>query len=165
MRPLPGGWGTPVGSELARPPSARPPARRVCWLGPEPQGTPKPTFFPSNGSPCHHLGHGDRQKAQNCGAHLTRGVAPPQSQLFFDPFWIPKIGKCQFLSTFRNCAAQLRANLGPMGPHGHPWGAHGRPWAPHGGPKGPQRAPGGHIGPPYVAHYGAPLHLLRYFLF
>ena len=95
---------------------------RVCWLSPEPQGTPKPTFLPPNGSPCHHFGHGDRAQTQNCGAVLTRGVPPPQSRFFFDPFLTPKIGKCQFLGFFRNCAAQLRANLGPMGPHG-PHGA------------------------------------------
>ena len=40
--------------------TARPPTRRVCWLGPEPQGTPKPTFLPPNGSPCHHLDPSDR---------------------------------------------------------------------------------------------------------
>ena len=67
---------------------------RVCWLSPEPQGTPKPTFLPPNGSPCHHFGYGDRAQAQNCGAVLTRGVPPPQSRLFFDPFLTPKMGKC-----------------------------------------------------------------------
>ena len=25
------------------------------------------------------------------------GVPPPQSQLFFDPFWTPKMGKCKFV--------------------------------------------------------------------
>merc|ERR1712159_444116 len=29
---------------------------QVCWLGPEPQGTPSHTFLPPNGSPSHHLG-------------------------------------------------------------------------------------------------------------
>ena len=31
-------------------------ARRVCWLGPEPQGTPSHNFLPPNGLPSHHLG-------------------------------------------------------------------------------------------------------------
>ena len=56
---------------------------RVCWLGPEPQGTPNHTFLSPNGSPWHHLGPGDRAQGQNFGANLARGVPPPQSQLFF----------------------------------------------------------------------------------
>ena len=32
----------------------------VCWLGREPQGNPKPTFLPPNGSPWYHLAHTDR---------------------------------------------------------------------------------------------------------
>ena len=55
---------------------------RVCWLGPEPQGTPNHTFLSPNESPWHHLGPGDRARGQNFGANLGRGVPPPQSQLF-----------------------------------------------------------------------------------
>ena len=89
--------------QLSLPPLAKgthwpwPQGPKVCERGREPKGTPKPTFLPPNGSPWHHLGLGDRDPAQNCGADLARGVPPPQSQLFFDPFWIPKMGKCQFL--------------------------------------------------------------------
>ena len=91
-----------------------------------------------------------RDFAQNFEPDLSRGVPPPQSQLFVDPFWTPKMVKCNFLYTFRNCAAQLRADLGPMGPHGPhgaPMGAHGRPMGAPCCPMGPMGAPWAPIQP------------------
>ena len=71
---------------------------RVCWLGPEPQGTPNHTFLSPNGSPWHHLGPGDRDRAQNFGANLARGGGPaPSISTLFSPFWRPKMPKCDFL--------------------------------------------------------------------
>ena len=49
---------------------------RVCWLGPEPQGTPNHTFLSPNGSPWHHLGPGDRAQGQNFAANVARGAHP-----------------------------------------------------------------------------------------
>ena len=96
---------------------------RVCEPGPEPQGTQNYTFLAPNGSPCHHLGHGDRQNPQNCGADLTRGVPPPQSQLFLIHFGPPK---------WRNAnlggKENLRRTPGELGAPGAPWA----PWGAHG---------------------------------
>ena len=59
---------------------------RVCWLDPEPQGTPNHTFLPLNGSPCHHLGHGSRDPTQNSGPDLAVGVPDLNPNFFFTHF-------------------------------------------------------------------------------
>ena len=65
---------------------------RMCWLGLEPQGTPSHTLLPPNGSPSHHLGHRDRDPAQNSDPDLAVGVPVPESQLFAHHFGPPKPG-------------------------------------------------------------------------
>ena len=169
---------------MARPPPAArrpPPARRlcviatqghcviatqsprVCWLGPEPQGTPNHNFLSPNGSPWHHhLGPGDRARGQNFAANLARGVPPPQSQLFFSHHFgakkCPKVNFCEISETglpqpgriwaharhgsrapqvtHATAHARPRGPRGPKGAQGGPMGPHGAPW----GPSGPQGA-------------------------
>ena len=92
---------------------------RVCWLGPEPQGTPNHTFLSPNGSPWHHLGPGDRARGQNFAANLARGVPPPQSQLFFHHFGAKKCPNVNFCEFFENGLPQpgrIWAPRGPLGP-------------------------------------------------
>ena len=110
---------------------------KVCWPGPEPQGTPSHTFLPPNGSPSHHLGLENRDPTQNSGPDHAVGVPGPESQLLLHPFWSPEMPQCQFLATFRICAAPIASDLGPQGPLG-----------PQGGPRGPLGAPRGPLGPP-----------------
>ena len=106
-----------------------PPGPRVCERGPEPQGTPNHTFLSPNGSPWHHLGHGDRDPTQNSGADLARGVPPPQSQLFFDHFGAQKCPNVNFCELFEIQTAPSQRIWGPMGPL---WGPCGPPWGPWG---------------------------------
>ena len=70
----------------------RPPPAQVCWLGPETQGTPNHTFLPGNGSPSHHLGHGDRDPMQNSGPDIAVGVpGPVRIPIFVSTHVDPKI--------------------------------------------------------------------------
>ena len=129
-----------VGATARRPP---PPAQ-VCWLGPEPQGTPNHTFLPPNGSPSHHLGHRDRDPTQNSGPDLAMGVPGPKSQLFFAYFG-PKMPKSIFSGRVSNLSATHSNGFGA------PWaqGAHGAPV--HGPPKGPRGPRGPRGARPEVA--------------
>ena len=89
---------------------------RVCWLGPEPQGTPNHTFLSPNGSPWHHLGPGDRAQGQNFGANLARGVPPPQSQFFFTILEQQNPKNVNFCETFENGLPQPRRICPPDTP-------------------------------------------------
>ena len=71
------------------------PGARVCWLGPEPQGTPNHTFLSPNGSPWYHLGLGDRDRTQNFGPNLARGI-PPLNLNFVHHFGAQKKPTYQF---------------------------------------------------------------------
>ena len=128
-----------------------PPARRVCWLGPEPQGTPNHTFSPPNGSPSHHFRLKNRDLAQNSGLDLAVGVPGPESQLFL--FILdPKSSKADFLAVFRIYPRPIAMDLGPQGPTGRQF--RGRPRCPgahgalvHGPPNGPSGPRGPGTGP------------------
>ena len=47
------------------------------------QGTPNHTFLPPNGSPSHHLGHGDQDSAQKFGPEIAVALLSPESQFLF----------------------------------------------------------------------------------
>ena len=151
-----------MGSELVRPPAARrlcviatqgrrviaTQGPRVCWLGPEPQGTPNHTILSPNGSLWHHLGPGDQAQGQNFAANLAMGVPPPQSQLFFHQFGANKCPNAIVADFFENGLPQpgriwAHARHGSRAPrvthataHARPRGPMGTPWGPMGPTKG-----------------------------
>ena len=45
---------------------------KVCWRGPEPQGTPNHTFLAPIGSPSNRFAYPERGSMQNFGADLAR---------------------------------------------------------------------------------------------
>ena len=110
-------WGT-------KGPFHPPAARRVCWLGLEPQGTPNQTFLLPNGSPSNRFGHFWRQNAQNSGPDLAVGVPGPESQLFVHPFWTQKCKNSNFCQVFEIIGTH-RARFGApgaqRGPRGRSW--------------------------------------------
>ena len=150
---------------MARPPARLPatPARPGVLAGPGTPRDPNHTFLPPNGSPSHHLGHGDRDPTQNSGPDLAMGIPGLESQLFVHPFWTPNMPKCRFLTGFRNSDRPLAADLGSKNAQmqicikfsnlccthsigfGAPW-AHGpmeAQWSlkgPQGDPRGPKGA-------------------------
>ena len=109
---------------------------RVCWLGPEPQGTPNHTFSSPNGSPWHHLGLWDRDPTQNSGPDLAVQVPGPESQFFF-PILDPEMPKSRFSGRVLKLLAPIAMDLGPQGPKG----AQGADGGPKGPPKGPLGRP------------------------
>ena len=106
------------------------PQGHVPWVkgalaGPGSPRAPKSYFCLSpNGSPCHHLGPGDRAQGQNFSANLARG-SHPLNLNFFDHFWIPKNARMSIFGNFLKWTAPARADLAPKGPKG-PQGAHGQ---------------------------------------
>ena len=136
-----------------RPPAHRPPTQ-VCWLGPEPQGTPNHTFLPPSGSPSHHLEFKNRDPAQNSGPDLAVGVPGPESQLF-SLILEPKMPNSQFSGRVLNLSATHSNGFGGPGAQGGPRGPRGPQGGPKGalappspkGPKGAQGAPWGPWGP------------------